>query len=155
MTVEIVGGRRGGAGMRKRLAATAETILGVLALGEMDVGIRLVDDVEIRKINKRFRHKDKSTNVLSFPDEDAPDAGAGGELAISLETAAREAGPDGDLETQLTRLVAHGILHLAGFDHHGKGRALWSRAEKRIESILKTTNREIKEEGLSLAGKRS
>ena len=146
------------AGLKDRLKHTSETLLDALIEGDASVGIHLVDDVEIRKLNRRFRHKDKATNVLSFPaesDEVLPEKSRSaeiqlGEIVISLETAAREAAPDEGLESRLTRLVAHGMLHLVGLDHHGGGRAAWDRAEKRLESTLRTKNSDISTKGLSL-----
>lgn len=83
------------------------------------VSVLLTGDSEIRRLNRDFRGKDKPTDVLSFPSGD----GAGrqrsaGDLAISVETATREAEQRGhSLETELRVLLLHGVLHLAGFDH--------------------------------------
>jgi probable rRNA maturation factor len=70
-------------------------------------------------LNRDFRHKDKATDVLSFP---AADAGGRarliGDLAVSVETAAREAEARGhSLTLELETLLLHGVLHLAGYDH--------------------------------------
>lgn len=81
-----------------------------------DVSVLLTGDAEIRRLNRRFRHKNKPTDVLSFP---AP-AGLplAGDLAISVETAARQAQQAGHpLFTELRILLLHGLLHLAGYDH--------------------------------------
>jgi probable rRNA maturation factor len=83
------------------------------------VSVLLTGDEEIRRLNQRFRGKDKATDVLSFP------AGEGfgrtrvaGDLAISMETAAREAEQYGHtLNLELRVLLLHGVLHLAGYDH--------------------------------------
>lgn len=86
---------------------------------EGSVSVLLTGDGEIRRLNREFRGKDKPTDVLSFPAGD----GAGrsriaGDLAISVETAAREAEERGHpLETELRVLLLHGVLHLAGLDH--------------------------------------
>lgn len=83
------------------------------------VAVRLMDDAEIRRLNREFRGKDKSTDVLSFP----PGGRVGrtrlaGDLAISVETASREAGRLGhSLDLELRILLLHGVLHLAGYDH--------------------------------------
>ncbi|WP_082125726.1 rRNA maturation RNase YbeY [Silvibacterium bohemicum] len=83
------------------------------------VSVLLTGDEEIRRLNREFRHKDKSTDVLSFP---AMEIGGrtkiAGDLAISVETAAREAKTRGhELMVELETLVLHGVLHLAGYDH--------------------------------------
>lgn len=83
------------------------------------ISVLLADDEEIRRLNREFRGKDKATDVLSFPAGDAPGrTKVAGDLAISVETAAREAETLGhSLETELRVLLLHGVLHLAGYDH--------------------------------------
>jgi probable rRNA maturation factor len=89
------------------------------------VFVRLTDDAEIRRLNRTYRKKDKATDVLSFPALD-PALGAGGDrarhvagdLAISVDTAAREAKRRGhSVGVEVKVLLLHGVLHLAGFDH--------------------------------------
>jgi probable rRNA maturation factor len=83
------------------------------------VSVLLTGDEEIRRLNREFRHKDKATDVLSFPAaEIGSRARLAGDLAISVETAAREAEARGhSLELELGTLLLHGVLHLAGYDH--------------------------------------
>lgn len=86
---------------------------------EGSVSVLLTGDKEIQRLNRDFRGKDKATDVLSFPAGD----GVGrrrtaGDLAISVETAARESERRGHaLDLELRVLLLHGVLHLAGFDH--------------------------------------
>ena len=69
----------------------------------------------MRSLNRRFRGKNRATDVLSFPSQ-AP--GVAGDIAISLEIAARNANALGhDLATEVKILILHGMLHLAGYDH--------------------------------------
>lgn len=83
----------------------------------------VTSDAEIRRLNRAFRHKDRPTDVLSFPAADFQRVHAG-DLAISIDTAARQANAHGhSLETELRILLLHGLLHLAGYDHeadHGE-----------------------------------
>jgi probable rRNA maturation factor len=82
-----------------------------------DVSVLLAGDNAIRTLNRTYRGKDKSTDVLSFL---AADHGQGvaGDLAISLETALRQADEHRHgLETEIKVLLLHGLLHLAGYDH--------------------------------------
>lgn len=86
------------------------------------VSVLLTTDAELKRLNRTFRHKNKPTDVLSFSAEPMPGVPAAhqpaGDLAISLETAARQAEHFGhSLETELRVLILHGLLHLAGFDH--------------------------------------
>jgi probable rRNA maturation factor len=92
---------------------------------EGEVQVLLADDATLKRLNRTFRAKNKTTDVLSFPaTEEAgffnePDAPAmAGDLAISLETAARQAAEFGHtLRDEVRVLLLHGVLHLAGFDH--------------------------------------
>src|ERR1700736_1567128 len=82
------------------------------------VDVLLADDPTLRHLNKTFRGKNKSTDVLSFPAPSAFAAKHAGDLAVSLETAARQARTYGhtlDEETKI--LLLHGLLHLSGEDH--------------------------------------
>ena len=82
-----------------------------------EVAVMLTDDKGIRKLNRTFRGKNKPTDVLSFPAAD-PQLGIAGDLAISVETAARQAAAEGHpLRIELRILILHGVLHLAGYDH--------------------------------------
>lgn len=82
------------------------------------VSVMLAGDVEIRRLNREFRGKDKATDVLSFPAGNIGRSRAAGDLAISVETAAREAERRGhSLDLELRVLLLHGVLHLAGYDH--------------------------------------
>ena len=78
------------------------------------------DDARIRTLNKLWRGLDKPTNVLSFP---SPDTQPGpertlGDIAISYETAAREAvAEDKSFADHMAHLSVHGFLHLLGYDH--------------------------------------
>ncbi len=87
------------------------------ALGiEGEVHVLLADDATLRRLNRTFRGKNKATDVLSFPA--APESEVAGDLAISLETAARQAKRFGHtLRDEVRVLLLHGTLHLAGFDH--------------------------------------
>ena len=100
-----------------------------LALAAEELGVKghisvlLTDDVTLRALNRRFRKQDKATDVLSFPASEPVEAGRkavalAGDLAISLETAARQAEAFGHvLQTEVKVLLLHGVLHLAGLDH--------------------------------------
>lgn len=80
-----------------------------------DVNICITSNREMQSLNRRFRGKNKATDVLSFPSR-VP--GVAGDIAISLEIAARNAATLGhDLATEVKILILHGMLHLAGYDH--------------------------------------
>ncbi|NQT30548.1 MAG: rRNA maturation RNase YbeY [Candidatus Saganbacteria bacterium] len=84
------------------------------------INLALVNDKEIRRLNKKFRKKDKATDVLSFlMDED----GILGDIAISVETVKKNAKRFGvSCRREKKRLVVHGVLHLLGYTHGRKMR---------------------------------
>jgi probable rRNA maturation factor len=84
--------------------------------GEVDV--LLTGDATLKRLNRQYRHKNKATDVLSFPADASIAAHHAGDLAISLETAQRQADEHGHtLRDEVRVLMLHGLLHLAGFDH--------------------------------------
>lgn len=112
---ETVAGRVDAEALRKVLAV----FLQQLFTGERSVSLYLTDDAEMRELNREFREKDRTTDVLSWSYwEDDPDAECVGDLAVSLEQVARQAQENGwPVETELVRMLAHGCTHLAGWDH--------------------------------------
>ncbi|HEX6774086.1 MAG TPA: rRNA maturation RNase YbeY [Acidobacteriaceae bacterium] len=102
---------------------------------EGNVGVLLAGDDEIRALNRQFRGKDAATDVLSFPVAD-PWNGTVGDLAISLETALRQADERNEtLEMEIKVLLLHGLLHLAGYDHESDDGAM-RRKEMRLRRKL-------------------
>lgn len=86
------------------------------AAGET-VTLLLTDDAAVQGLNARFRGKDKPTNVLSFPMPPNPERHLG-DIALAYGVCAREAREQGKpLAHHLQHLVAHGVLHLLGYDH--------------------------------------
>jgi probable rRNA maturation factor len=93
-------------------------LLAVLGLSGASVEVRFVDDAEIARLNGEFLGLPGPTNVLSFPAEDSDRPEYLGEIALSVDTLTREADLYGqDPSGHLVRLLAHGLLHLAGYDH--------------------------------------
>jgi probable rRNA maturation factor len=81
------------------------------------VTILLTDDDSVAELNERFRGKAGPTNVLSFPAPDNPEDHLG-DIALAYGVCAREAAEQGKpLAHHLQHLVAHGVLHLLGYDH--------------------------------------
>ena len=105
-----------------------------------DVDVLLTDDASLRRLNRSFRGKDKATDVLSFPAVENP-GGHAGDLAISLDTAARQAAAFGhSLRDEVRILMLHGLLHLSGMDHETDDGEMAARErELRCELRLPTT----------------
>jgi probable rRNA maturation factor len=121
-----------------RFVMRARSLAGIA--GQVDV--LLTDDATMQRLNRSFRGKNKATDVLSFPaldllPQDGPERHTG-DLAISLEIAARQAGALGhSLGDEVRILILHGLLHLAGFDHERDGGEMAAReAELRAELEL-------------------
>lgn len=98
------------------MAAAEATLASEGAVSE-GVTLLLTDDATIRDLNRRFRQQDKPTNVLSFPAPTNPERFLG-DIALAYGVCAREAAEqDKPLAHHLQHLVAHGVLHLLGYDH--------------------------------------
>lgn len=92
------------------------------AVGE-GVALLLTDDAAVEALNARFRGQQKPTNVLSFPAPANPERFLG-DVALAHGVCAREAREQGKpLGHHLQHLVAHGVLHLLGYDHIGDAEA--------------------------------
>lgn len=116
--------------------------------GDAEVSVSFVDDETIRKMNQKYRDKDASTDVLSFPlGENGvydvnPDSGCKelGDIVISVEHAVRQAEEFGHtFQREMGYLTVHSMLHLLGYDHVDGG-------------LQKTIMREKEEEALGSLG---
>lgn len=98
-----------------------------IACNRAELCLVLADDGLVRRLNRRWRGRDRSTNVLSFPASSDRVRGAPlllGDVVLAFETVAREAAAQGkSLGHHLAHLVAHGVLHLVGFDHEADAEA--------------------------------
>ena len=126
-------GSANGANSRKERIPSTQTLARFLREAQAAMRLRglvtvlLTTESEIRRLNRRFRGKNKATDVLSFPAHPSPvpkSEGTGaperivGDLAISVSTARRQAEEEGHgLAVEMKVLMLHGLLHLAGYDH--------------------------------------
>jgi probable rRNA maturation factor len=120
LSVEVVGRAPG-------LAAWLSSVAPARARGIMTVAI--VSDARVRALNRKFRKKDQTTDVLSFP---AEEPGYLGDVVISSGVAARQArAARHSLATELRVLALHGLLHLLGYDHE-RDDGQMARLERRL-----------------------
>jgi len=137
LSVEVQRTVRKWAPTRSDIATWAGTALGRKAAGR-ELGVRVVGPAESRRLNARYRGKDKPTNVLSFPAVELP-AGPErplGDLVICpdvLRVEAREQRKS--LRAHWAHLVVHGTLHLVGYDHEDSADA--DRMERREIAVLR------------------
>jgi len=123
LSVEVVGRAPG-------LAAWLSSVAPVRARGTITVAI--VPDARVRALNRKFRKKDTTTDVLSFP---AEEPGYLGDVVISSGVAARQARAAGhSLATELRVLALHGLLHLLGYDHE-RDDGRMARLERRLRRM--------------------
>ncbi|MCX5834385.1 MAG: rRNA maturation RNase YbeY [Deltaproteobacteria bacterium] len=106
------------------LRRSIRKILKHLGRDKDELSILLVEDREIRDINRTYLKRDRPTNVIAFPMLEGsfrhlhPEVL--GDVVLSVETAGRDAEKEGlALENEILFLLIHGILHLVGYDHEG------------------------------------
>ena len=105
-------------------------------LGKRNLSIAFVTNAAIRKINRRFLNHDFATDVISFP----LGTDLVGELVISAEYAVAEAAKRKiPVEEEILRYVAHGILHLLGYDDRRPAdkRKMWARQERELRKVCR------------------
>ena len=117
------------------LCRRAEQILKALDQDESELSLSLIDDAAIAELNVFYREKAGPTDVLSFSllEGDQVDYRGDllGDVVISIDTARCQASEQGvSLDTELARLLAHGVLHLLGHDHMEPKEAARMRAEE-------------------------
>jgi len=99
---------------RREIAEFARKVLRHVEHDARELSIAFVDDDAMRELNRRFRRKNKTTDVLTFPG-DGPFLG---DIVISLDQARRQAADEKhSLATEVRYLILHGILHALGYDH--------------------------------------
>ncbi len=118
---------------------------------QCELSIALVDDQEIQRLNREYRGRDQSTDVLSFAQQETIDPQCIqphsedtsfplllGDVILSVETTQRQAEEHGNsFEKELCLLLTHGILHLLGYDHHtDDDTQVMKRLEQEIVKLL-------------------
>jgi len=124
----------------ERWQAFAERALKVVPAGGAGATVAFVSDRAMRDLNRRWRGKRGTTDVLSFPaGQEEFEKGGGlslGDVVVSVEQAARQAAEHGlDFEGEVRQLILHGLLHLCGYDHErdgGEMNALELRLRRRL-----------------------
>jgi len=97
----------------------AEILLSALGFDSYTLSLSFIDNEEIQQLNKQYRGKDAPTDVLSFPQEVLTiEQKILGDVVISVPQAIVQAPDwDHDVASELRRLLVHGVLHLAGYEH--------------------------------------
>lgn len=106
--------------LNKKLEEVTNLILAEEKIDEAIINLRLVDNKEMHKLNMKFRNKDKTTNVLSFTNEDISlkQTNNIGDIAISVEYVLNESEDiEKNFDEHMIHMLAHGIYHILGHDH--------------------------------------
>jgi probable rRNA maturation factor len=124
----------------ERWQAFTAKALKLTRAGDADVAVVFVSDRAMREINRDWRGKRGTTDVLSFPanqDEFEKLGGLNlGDILISIEQAARQAKEhELSFENEIAQLILHGLLHLSGYDHE-TDRGEMNRLELRLRKRL-------------------
>jgi probable rRNA maturation factor len=138
LLVDATVGRRLAVAQRRRLRRRVSRMVRAAALSEgaereLELAVRLCDDATMRGLNRKYRRKDRPTDVLAFPQRGEeghllhPELL--GDIVISVETAARQARRG--LFGELLLLCAHGLCHLLGHDHGTEAEEAEMRARTR------------------------
>jgi probable rRNA maturation factor len=132
----LVGNERGLAGAAPGLSRWLADVAPAAARGTVNVSV--VSDARICELNRRFRRRNRSTDVLSFPSDGSEDGFQAigqsclGDIVIARGVARRQARAAGHSErTELRVLALHGLLHLLGYDHESDDGRM-SRVEARL-----------------------
>ncbi len=131
----------------QKIKVKVKRVLEDLDCLEKELSILFTGDEYMAELNRQYRDKEGPTDVLSFPMQDPtrdvgnrfPETGMLGDVAISVDTALRDAEELGEpLERTIDRLLIHGILHLLGYDHERSSvdSMLMSKEEERLMNFF-------------------
>ena len=113
--------------LNNKLNKVVSTILDQEKMSDCVINLRLLNDKEMKKLNMQFRQKDKTTNVLSFPNDDisVKQTKNIGDIAISVEYVKAEAKKEGKtFDDHIIHMLAHGVYHILGYDHENNENAV-------------------------------
>ena len=125
--------------LNNKLNKVVSTILDQEKMSDCVINLRLLNDKEMKKLNMQFRQKDKTTNVLSFPNDDisVKQTKNIGDIAISVEYVKAEAKKEGKtFDDHIIHMLAHGVYHILGYDHENEENAMIME-NKEIQTLKK------------------
>ena len=125
--------------LNNKLNKVVSTILDQEKVSDCVIILRLLNDKEMKKLNMQFRQKDKTTNVLSFPNDDisVKQTKNIGDIAISVEYVKAEAKKEGKtFDDHIIHMLAHGVYHILGYDHENNENAVIME-NKEIQTLKK------------------
>jgi len=141
----------------RAVAAMARAMLAELELDASELRILLTSDGGIQRLNREHRGKVRPTDVLSFPQNEfrrplmprrGHDLAVLGDVIVSIDTAARQArGRRRPLLDEIRFLLAHGLLHLLGYDHAtpGEKKVMTARTRALVRACARSSSRSASE----------
>ena len=125
--------------LNNKLNKIVSIILDQEKMSDCVINLRLLNDKQMKKLNMQFRQKDKTTNVLSFPNDDisVKQTKNIGDIAISVEYVKAEAKKEGKtFDDHIIHMLAHGVYHILGYDHENNENAVIME-NKEIQTLKK------------------
>ncbi|MBH0207080.1 MAG: rRNA maturation RNase YbeY [Nitrospira sp.] len=127
-----------------RLVELAQRVLSVAGEAQSELSLELIGDRRMRRLNRDYRQRDRTTDVLAFSTREAVvpkglscPTSLLGDVVISLPTAIRQARAGGrSVDEELAILLVHGVLHLCGYDHERNAHEA-ERMSRREQAVLR------------------
>jgi probable rRNA maturation factor len=133
----------------KEIEKNIEVILKKIKKSGFDVSVNFVSETKVKLLNNQYRKKNKITDVLSFAAAEGRQIGESkelGDIFICLPQIVRQAKEHKiSFKEELTRMLVHGVLHLAGYDHLKKNEECkMMKIQEVIVNILTTKNTKVR-----------
>ena len=127
--------------LENKLIKAFEYLCSKEKISNSSINFRILNDIEMTELNKKFRNKNKSTNVLSFTNEDISKSLTGnlGDIAVSYEYLEEESKQlNKNFDDHIIHMLIHGVYHILGLDHENDTTA--NKMENKEIELLKELN---------------
>ena len=127
--------------LENKLIKAFEYLCSKEKISNSSINFRILNDIEMIELNKKFRKKNKSTNVLSFTNEDISKSLTGnlGDIAVSYEYLEEESKQlNKNFDDHIIHMLIHGVYHILGLDHENDATA--NKMENKEIELLKELN---------------
>tara|TARA_B100001027_G_scaffold62542_1_gene42207 strand:+ start:93 stop:521 length:429 start_codon:yes stop_codon:yes gene_type:complete len=127
--------------LENKLIKAFEYLCSKEKISNSSINFRILNDIEMTELNKKFRKKNKSTNVLSFTNEDISKSLTGnlGDIAVSYEYLEEESKQlNKNFDDHIIHMLIHGVYHILGLDHENDATA--NKMENKEIELLKELN---------------
>ncbi len=130
---------------KRKIRRTTVLLLKHLNCADKEISLSFVDDQTIQELNKKYLHKDKPTNVLSFSLQEGEFSNINpyilGDIVISVATAKEDASKSAlSFEQEINFLILHGLLHLLGYNHENTTKEETKKMQKKEKELFRLLN---------------